>query len=141
MLSSGTRRQIKEHKWNEHSNQSLFFIRLKQRCVAALNDLTLIANELDESQLNEIFTQDTIEPFIKSLMDPQSISKKKLKDKRNSDRRFFLGYTLLDNSLNIAMTTIDNKWAKQLYSQHEVPLRDILDTLYHERKRKLELSA
>ncbi|QLH11002.1 hypothetical protein [Nitrosarchaeum sp. AC2] len=141
MLSSGTRRQIKEHKWNEHSNQSLFFIRLKQRCVAALNDLTLIANELDESQLNEIFTQDTIEPFIKSLMDPQSISKKKLKDKRNSDRRFFLGYTLLDNSLNITMSTIDNKWAKKMYAEHEGPLRAILDTLYHERKRKLELSA
>lgn len=142
MLSSKTKKRILEHKWNEHSNQSLFFERLKNSCVRALRDLTIVANELNEDQLKEIFTPEAVEPFIKSIMDPEpKKSKKKSKTKNELDRQFFLGYTLLDNSLNITMSTIDNRWAKKMYAEHEGPLRDILDSIYHERKRKLELSA
>jgi len=30
-------------------------------------------------------------------------------------------------------TTIDNKWAKQVFAEHEKPLMNIVDTPYHER--------
>ena len=59
MLKATTKKRIKEHKWNEHSNKSLFFKRIKDQSDAALEDLTLLANELDEAQLKEIFTEST----------------------------------------------------------------------------------
>jgi len=56
---------------------------------------------------------------------------------KNRDRVFFTGYTFLKWSLNATLTTLGNKWAQKLFSQHEAPLREMLDMLHHERKRKL----
>jgi len=41
----------------------------------------------------------------------------------------------LKYSLNLVGVTIENKWAKQLYQQHELPLREILESVNHERKK------
>jgi len=134
MFRSTTKKRILEHKWNEHSNKSQFFLRIKNETYSMIEDLTLLANELGEEQLQEIFPSEKLEPFIKSLMSPRSMKKTK-RTKTNSDRIFFLGHMFLHWSLNRTGTTLDNPWAKKLYQQHEIELRDILESLYYERKK------
>lgn len=127
MLSKKTRKRVQEHNWNEHSNTSQFFQRLKQQADTAINDLTLLASKLDEKQLQEIFTVKKLEPFIRAL----------IRVGKDRDRNFMIGHMLLKWSLNYTGAMLDNKWAKELYQQHEVPLRDMLEILYHERRRKM----
>jgi len=128
MLQNRTRRLIKSHKWNSLSNQSQFFDRLRQQSDAALSDLTLLAEHLKEEQLEVMFTEKKLEPLVRALMKIQN---------KNRDRVFFTGYTFLKWSLNATLATLGNKWAQKLFSQHEAPLREMLDMLHHERKRKL----
>jgi hypothetical protein len=130
MLQSKTRRRIKEHKWSKHSNTSQFFIRIEEQSKEAIKDLTLLAKELDEEQLSRIFTDSTIEPFVRTMLGE---GKKK---KTDNDRLFFLCYTMLRWSLWKLEGTIDNPWAKKMYSQNEKSIRDIVDSIYHERKKK-----
>lgn len=129
MLQSNTKKQIKSHKWNKLSNKSQFFKRIREQSDSALYDLTLLAENLDEEQLKEIFTIEKLEPLVRALM--------KIK-KNNKDRVFFTGYTFLKWSLNTTSATLNNRWAKELYSQHEAPLREMLEMLHHERKQKLK---
>jgi len=132
MLIEKTRRRIKNNKWTNHSNPAQFISRINTQVEAALSDLTLLANELDEKHLEKLFSEKKLEPFIKALMSPISESKISNK-KKNKERTFFLGYMLLKWSLNITGSALDNKWAKKLYQHHELPLRDLLDSLYHEK--------
>ena len=127
MLSKKTRKRVQEHNWNEHSNTSQFFQRLKLQADTAINDLTLLASKLDEKQLQEIFTVEKLEPFIRAL----------IRVGKDRDRNFMIGHMLLKWSLNYTGAMLDNKWAKELYQQHEVPLREMLEMLYHERIRKM----
>jgi len=140
MLTSTTRKRIKEHKWNKHSNKSQFFKRLKDQSHAAVDDLTLLAEELDNEQLTEIFTTLKMEPLMRALMRPELTritNDRKKKYKRDNDRIFFLSFMYFTWSLDTLGTVIDNKWAKEMYSEHEVKIRDIVHTLWHERTRKI----
>ena len=139
MLISTTRKRIKEHKWNKHSNKSQFFKRLKEQSHAAIDDLTLLAEELDDEQLKEIFTNVKLEPLMRALMRPELTRKtndRKKKYKRNKDRIFFLSFMYFTWSLATMGTVIDNQWAKKMYVEHEVKIREIVHALWHERKRK-----
>jgi len=136
MLSKKTRKRIREHKWNEHSNAPQFLSRLKDQTDVAIEDQTLIAKNLDEKQLEKIFTAEKLEPFIKSLLTPTNTSESS--KTTNYLRLFFLSQMFLKYSLNLVGVTIENKWAKQLYQQHELPLRQILESVYHERKKLIE---
>ena len=116
MLTSTTRKRIKEHKWNKHSNKSQFFKRLKDQSHAALGDITLLAQELDDEQLKEIFTIPKLEPLMRALMRPEltrKINNRKKKYKRDNDRIFFLSFLYFTWSLATLGTVIDNKWAKK----------------------------
>jgi hypothetical protein len=53
--------------------------------------------------------------------------------KIDEDRIFFLSWMFFRWSMESLGKTINNKWAKQIFSQHEKPLMNIVDTLYHER--------
>ncbi len=141
MLTSATRKRIKEHKWNKHSNKSQFFKRLKDQSHTALDDLTLLAQELDEEQLKEIFTVSKLEHLMRPLMRPELTRKtndRKKKYKRDNDRIFFLSFMYFTWSLATLGTVIDNQWAKKMYYEHEVKIREIVHALWHERTRKLK---
>lgn len=141
MLISATRKRIKEHKWNNHSNKSQFFKRLKDQSHAALADMTLLAQELDDEQLKEIFTIPKLEPLMRALMRPELTRKtndRRKKYKRNNDRIFFLSFMYFIWSLETLGTVIDNKWAKKMYSEHNVKLREIVHALWHERIKKIK---
>lgn len=141
MLTSTTRKRIKEHKWNKHSNKSQFFKRLKEQSHSAIDDLTLLAEELDNEQLTEIFTTLKMESLMRPLMRPELTRKSndgKKKYKRDNDRIFFLSFMYLTWSLETLKTVIDNRWAKDMYSEHEVKLREMVHALWHERKRNIE---
>ena len=128
MLSNKTKKRISEHKWNEHSNTSLFFQRLDHQADEAIKDLTLLASNLEEKQFRGIFTIERLEPFIQSLV----------RTKGDINQNFMMGYLLLKWSLNYTGAMLDNWWAKELYRQHEAPLRDMLEMLRHEKAQALE---
>ena len=141
MLISATRKRIKEHKWNKHSNKSQFFKRIKDQSHAAVDDLTLLAEELDNEQLTEIFTTLKMEPLMRALMRPELTRKtndRKKKYKRDNDRIFFLSFMYFIWSLATLGTVIDNKWAKEMYNEHEVKIREIVHALWHERTRVIK---
>lgn len=126
MLSKKVRKRIKEHKWNDHSNTSQFFNRLENQADAAIKDLTLIIKEVEEEQRQAIFTTKRFEPLIEALVTSG----------KNNDRKFFIGHLLLTWALNHTGSTINNRWAKKMYSEHEVELRNILDSIHHEKQKQ-----
>jgi hypothetical protein len=135
LLQASTKRRIKSHKWNDHSNTSKFFGDLKIHVDAAFEDLALIANNIPEKQLAELFTEEKMEPLIKAIMSPDTS-----KPKRDIDyeRIFFLGTMFLKCSLNITGAVMGNRWAKKMYQEHELPLREILESIHYERKREIK---
>jgi len=137
MLQYTTKRTIKEHKWDKHANKSQFFGRIKDSADEAFKDLKLLADELEEKQLQEIFTMEKLEPFIQSLMTPHPMKNTK-RSSEQEDRIFFLGFMLLRWSLNMTGAILDNKWARELYLKYELPLRNMLNVLYAEKRQKLE---
>lgn len=72
MLSIQTRKRIRERKMLKHSNPSQFLKRIKEQSSKAIKDLTLIAENLEEDQLEEIFTDKSLLPLIRALLEPRS---------------------------------------------------------------------
>ena len=68
MLSESTRRRIKERKIYKHSNPSQLLIRVKEQSSHAIKDLTLIADNLEEEHLEEIFTSEKIKPLLEAIL-------------------------------------------------------------------------
>jgi hypothetical protein len=126
LLRKAIRKRIKDQKWEKHSNKNLMFQRIKEQTDSALSDLTIIAEKLPEERLAQIFTEEKLDPFFKALMKIQ---------KGDRERTFLIGYSMLKNSLNPTSSTLGNKWAQKLYDQHEGPLREILDAMYHEKTK------
>ncbi len=122
MLSTSTRKRIKEHKWSEHSNQSQFFKRIKEQCKQALSDLALLANSLDQDQLEEIFTANNLQPLIKSLMDPKTKTDIQFTDEQH-DRIIQLGILLITSSIRpMSFHIVDNHWKKLYFDKQVEPL-------------------
>lgn len=145
MLKEKTKTRIKNHSWNKHSNESLFFKRIKDQSINAINDFVLLANNLEEEQLAEIFTAENLERLIQALMRPDldsSTNRKKgyMNSESENTRIFFLGHMFLKWSLNITGSVSNNKWFQELYRQHELPLKTMLDSLYYERKSNVEMN-
>ena len=72
MFKKATRERIRKHKWSEHSNQTQFFKRIKEEIHSGFKDITLVAKELPEEQLEEIFTEKELEQLIKIILKPRS---------------------------------------------------------------------
>ena len=73
MLTLKTKKLIREHKWNTHSNESQFFKRIEEQSKGAIKDLILLAENLEEEQLGEIFTPRTLTPFLRAILNPKEI--------------------------------------------------------------------
>ena len=126
MLQERVRKRIELQNWKGLSNPSKFFGDLKIHSKTALDDLTLIAKNVPEKHLVEIFTDKKLKPFFNALMKIHG---------KDRERTFFIGYMMLQHSLNATSAALDNKWAQKLYDQHQGPLKEILDSLYHEKKK------
>jgi len=135
MLRLKTKRLIREHKWNKHSNKSQFFERIEEQSKEAIKDLTLLAEHLEEEQLGQIFTNSTLEPLLRAILIPKEIKNKDKNSHIDNDRIFRLCWMYLRWSLDITKRTISDKLAKSYYSEHEKPLMYIADTLYQEKIR------
>jgi len=72
MFKNATIRRIHSHKWSTHSNLTRFFERIRDGIHLGLKDMTLIAKELPEEQLSEIFTEDKLQPFLQALLKPRN---------------------------------------------------------------------
>ena len=72
MFKKGPRDRIRKHKWSEHSNQTQFFKRIKDEIHLGFKDMILVAKELPEEQLEEIFTVEKIKPLLVELLKPKN---------------------------------------------------------------------
>lgn len=72
MLSKTTKKRIIERKTLKHSNPSQFLKRVRNECNEDIKDLTLIANKLEEKELENIFTEKNLEPLIISILKPKN---------------------------------------------------------------------
>jgi hypothetical protein len=74
LLSKTTRKHLMEYNWDyaekKDSNPSQTRSRLRNNLKTVLNELVLIADKLPEKELNEIFASKSLEPFVRSLIDP-----------------------------------------------------------------------
>jgi len=136
MFTIKTKKRIHDHKWNTHSNVSLFFDRIEKQSKAAIKDLTLLAENLEEEQLGEIFTSGTLTPLLRAILIPKKIKNKKKDLTVDNDRIFLLSYMFLIWSLESTGRTISSRLGKAYYSEHEKSLRSIVDTLYFEKIKK-----
>jgi len=46
--------------------------RIERTCDLAISDLTLVAERMDEKQLQEIFTEEKLDPLIQALLNPKN---------------------------------------------------------------------
>ena len=72
MLSESTRKRIKQQKIYKHSNPSQLLKRVREQSSEAIKDLTLIAKNLEEEQLQEIFTSEKLAPLMEAILQPKS---------------------------------------------------------------------
>jgi len=73
MLPEITRKRIKKRGTiKDHSNPAQFLIRVKEQSNDAIRDLTLIAKNLDEKQLQETFTSNKLAPLILAILEPKN---------------------------------------------------------------------
>ena len=72
MLSESTRKRIKQRKIYKHSNPSQLLKRVREQSNQAIKDLTLVAENLEEEQLQEIFTSEKLAPLILAILEPQN---------------------------------------------------------------------
>ena len=72
MLSESTRKRIKQRKIYKHSNPSQLLKRVRELSSEAIKDLTLIAKNLEEEQLQEIFTSEKLAPLMEAILQPKS---------------------------------------------------------------------
>ena len=72
MLSKSTRKRIKERKTLKHSNPSQFLKRIKEQSLQAIVDLALIAENLEEELLEEIFVNDKFVALLRAILKPKS---------------------------------------------------------------------
>lgn len=72
MLSESTRKRIKERKIHKHSNPSQLIRRIKLQSSQAIKDLTLVAENLEEKHLDEIFARDELVALLRAILKPKN---------------------------------------------------------------------
>ena len=68
MLGKPTRKRILEKKMLDQANPYQGLKRIERISNQAIKDLTLVAKNMDEKQLQEIFTVEKLEPLIRTLL-------------------------------------------------------------------------
>lgn len=136
MLRTSTRKAIKSHKLHKHTNKSQLYKRIKDQSHDAIDDLTLIATELDDERLQDVFTKESVEKLISALLKNNKDSTKLKMTKTEKNRIFSLGSMFINQSLGVTGRMIENQYAQELYKQHEIPMKRLLRALYNERFEK-----
>jgi len=126
MLQESTRKLISNKKWDKHSNPSQFFGRVQDSAIVALEDLTLIAENFDEDQLEKIFTDETLNPLLLALLKVNPRGK-------SGDRAFGIACVFLKHALNLTGRFFERKIEKKAYNDLEWQLREIIGIIYAER--------
>jgi len=72
MLGKTTRKRILGKKMLDQANPYQDLKRIREKCNLAIRDLTLIAEKLDEKQLQEIFTSGKLAPLILAILEPKN---------------------------------------------------------------------
>ncbi len=72
MLGKSTRRRILEGELLDQANPYQDFKRIEKKSEQAIKDLTLVAKKMDEKQLQEIFTEEKLDPLIRALLNPKN---------------------------------------------------------------------
>ena len=72
MLGKATRKRISSKKMLDQKNPSQDLKRIREKCNLAIKDLTLVAKNLDEKQLEEIFTDKKLSPLITAILEPKN---------------------------------------------------------------------
>ena len=72
MLGKSTRKRISSKKMLDQANPSQDLRRIRDKCNLAIKDLTLIAKNLEEEQLQEIFTSEKLAPLMEAILQPKN---------------------------------------------------------------------
>jgi len=72
MLSTKAKKRIKDRKVLKHSNPSQFLDRIKKQGIGDIEDLTFLADNFEEEQLKDIFTEKKLERLIRTILKPRS---------------------------------------------------------------------
>ena len=72
MLGKSTRKRISSKKMLDQANPYQDLKRIREKSNLAIRDLTLVAKNLDEKQLQEIFTVEKIKPLLVELLKPKN---------------------------------------------------------------------
>ena len=72
MLGKTTRKRILDKKMLDQANPYQDLKRIREKCNLAIKDLTLVAKNLDEEQLEEIFTSGKLAPLILAILEPKN---------------------------------------------------------------------
>lgn len=123
MLEYKTKKRIKEHTWNKHSNPSQFLKRIEFQSKVAISDLQLLADNLDDERLSSLFFNGQIEKLISSIINSDM----------NDDKKFIISCRLLKILFEYTPPLIDNVYAKQLFVQHGEPLKNLFLALSEEK--------
>jgi len=124
LLSKSTRKRIKERKTLKHSNPSQFLKRTKEQGLQAIVDLTLIAENLEEEHLKEIFVNDNFVALIKAILKPKSKGAFQLTELLANLTTQKLVRELPNDLVNSLGADIGKTWtfAKLLTQYHDKPL-------------------
>jgi len=129
MLQKSTIKRISNKSWNKHSNPSQLLGRVQDSATLALEQLTLIAENLDEEQLEKIFTDETLNPLLLALLKVNPRGK-------SGDRAFGIACVFLKHALNLTGRFFESKIEKKVYDKLESDLREIIGIIYAERFNK-----
>ena len=72
MLGKSTRKRILEGKVLDQVNPYQGLKRIERVSKLTIEDLTLVAEKMDEKQLQEIFTEEKLDPLIRALLNPKN---------------------------------------------------------------------
>jgi len=133
LLSEKVKKRIKSQNWKKHTNKSQFLTRIKDQSASAFEDLTLLANKLEEKEIQEIFTKERFDKLISALLKTNEDSTKLKLSELEKDRIFVLGFTFINNSLSVTGRMIGDRYAEILYKERELALRKILRMLYDDK--------
>lgn len=134
MLSINTKKRIKEQKMLEHTNASQFYARIKKQSKDAMDDLALIAKNLDEKHIQKIFNRENLEPLVNAIMHPPSTKHNAKPSREELDRVFELGYMMIKSSIDVTGISLGNRYAQRIYDLHKKNFLDTLDLLYSDRQ-------
>jgi len=133
MLSESTKKRIKERKVLKHSNPMQFLKRIREQSKDAIEDLTFLANNLEEEESEKIFTKEKLGNLFYAIMNPPRNMKKKKHTKEELDRKFKLAYMFTDSSIDIIGHSLNNIYAERLYQIRKKDFMDILHLIYSDK--------